>query len=95
MDGMEDLKIAAVATPLAIAASWVIYNFDELGELAPIRRVLRFARHLLVVTVLLCPPAGSAALLWVVTQEQDRINQVIVEPVLNQITPTTTTTPAP
>jgi hypothetical protein len=42
---------------------------------------------------LLCPPAASAAVAWVVTQEQARIMNTIVEPVLEKLATSTTTEP--
>lgn len=95
MDGMGAGSIVAVATPLALGAAWVICSFGDLEELAWVRRVLRWSARTLGVIALLCPPAAAAAFTWVVTQEQDRINETIVEPMLEQFTPTTTTTGAP
>jgi len=95
MDGMGAGWIAAVATPVALAAAWIVYNLGDFEELAWVRRALRWAARTLFAIALLCPPAATVAFMWVVTQEQDRITETIVEPMLEQFMPTTTTTVEP
>ena len=92
MEPMSTGAVVAVATPITLGMAWLLYELGGFDELKPVRRLLTWAARLLMVVALVCPPAAAVAFMWVVTQEQDRINDLLVEPMLDQITSTTTTT---
>ena len=92
---MTSTIVAAVATPAALAAAWLLHNLSDLRDVPFVRSVLRWAGRVLLVAAVLSPPAGAAAFLWVASQEQERLQQWIVEPMLEQIQDMTTAGTAP
>ncbi|WP_041298432.1 hypothetical protein [Ilumatobacter coccineus] len=86
--------ILAASTPIALGAAWLLYQLAdfESKSLRVVHVTRRWAARVLLLIGLLCPPAATAAFLWIVKQEQDRI-MVIVDPMLEHLRPTTT--PAP
>jgi hypothetical protein len=85
MTGMTSTIVAAVATPAALAAAWLLYNIGDLRDVPSVRPLLRWAGRVLLVAAMLSPPAGAAAFMWVAAQEQERLEQWIVEPMLERI----------
>jgi hypothetical protein len=93
MFGIEAPWLVAAATAISVAAARLLYETDGFQMFTAVRAVRRIARHVLVALALLCPPAATAAVAWVVTQEQTRIMNTIVEPVLEKLATSTTTEP--
>lgn len=84
--------VLAGSTPIALTAAWLLYRLADFDSFRVVRATRRWAATALLVIGLLCPPAAAAAFLWIVSQEQGRIRE-IVEPILEHLSPTTTLAP--
>ena len=89
---MNTSWILAASTPIALTAAWVLYRLADFDSLRIVCAIRQWAATALLIIGLLCPPAATTAFLWIVTQEQDRIKE-IVDPVLKQLRPTTISAP--
>ena len=84
--------VLAASTPLALTSAWLLYRLADFDSFRIVLATRRWAATALLVIGLLCPPAATAAFLWIMTQEQDRL-RAIVEPMLEHLSPTTTSAP--
>lgn len=81
--------IAAATTPIAVVAAWLIYQLSDLDSIQVVRRLIRWSARVLIAVALLVPPAGAAAFAWIVAREQERLTELVVEPMLDGVSPPT------